>query len=48
MPNFDGKGPLKRGRVIGLGLGPCKQCTEGCMRKAEERETPIQSETSEE
>lgn len=23
MPNFDGKGPLKRGRVIGRGRGPC-------------------------
>lgn len=25
MPNFDGKGPLKRGRVIGRGRGPCGQ-----------------------
>ena len=25
MPNFDGKGPLKRGRVIGRGRGPCRQ-----------------------
>ena len=24
MPNFDGKGPLKRGRVIGRGRGICK------------------------
>ena len=48
MPNFDGTGPLKRGRVIGRGLGPCKQCTEGCTRKAEDREMPVQSETSEE
>jgi hypothetical protein len=23
MPNFDGTGPLKRGRIIGRGLGPC-------------------------
>ena len=23
MPNFDGTGPLKRGRVIGRGRGPC-------------------------
>jgi len=23
MPNFDGKGPLKRGRVIGRGRGSC-------------------------
>jgi hypothetical protein len=48
MPNFDGKGPLKRGRVIGRGLGSCKQCTEGCPGKAEDRETPVQSETAEE
>ena len=25
MPNFDGTGPLKRGRVIGTGMGPCKK-----------------------
>ena len=48
MPNFDGKGPLKRGRVIGRGRGPCKQSTEGCPGKAEDRETPAQSETAEE
>jgi hypothetical protein len=23
MPNFDGNGPLRRGRVIGRGRGPC-------------------------
>ena len=28
MPNFDGTGPLKRGRVIGRGLGPCRQPTD--------------------
>jgi len=25
MPNFNGKGPLNRGRVIGRGRGPCKK-----------------------
>jgi hypothetical protein len=25
MPNFDGTGPLHRGRSIGRGLGPCDQ-----------------------
>jgi len=25
MPNYDGTGPLKRGRIIGRGLGPCRQ-----------------------
>jgi hypothetical protein len=24
MPNFDGTGTLKRGRIIGRGLGPAK------------------------
>jgi hypothetical protein len=47
MPNFDGTGPLKRGRVIGRELGPCKHCTEGCTRKAEDRETPVLNETAE-
>ena len=27
MPNFNGNGPLKRGRVIGRGRGLCKQTT---------------------
>ena len=30
MPNFDGAGPLKRGRIIGRGLGPCKKCSDRC------------------
>jgi hypothetical protein len=25
MPNFDGTGPLRRGRAIGRGLGPCEK-----------------------
>jgi hypothetical protein len=33
MPNFDGSGPLKRGRVIGRGLGPCKRSDNGCNRR---------------
>ncbi len=34
MPNFDGTGPLKRGRAIGWGLGPCKKSEDcvGCER----------------
>jgi Family of unknown function (DUF5320) len=37
MPNFDGTGPLKRGRVIGRGLGACKKSTvcNVCNRNAE-------------
>lgn len=30
MPNFDGTGPLKRGRIIGRGHGSCKKCSEVC------------------
>jgi hypothetical protein len=48
MPNFDGTGPLKRGRVIGRGLGPCKQFTEGCTRKAVDREPQVQDKTAKE
>jgi len=45
MPNYDGTGPLKRGRVIGRGLGPCSQGTEDCTQKVETRKTGIQNET---
>jgi len=48
MPNFDGTGPLKRGRVIGRGLGPCRQSTEGCTRKAEDKKTLVRNDTAEE
>ena len=34
MPNFDGTGPLKRGRVIGRGLGPCTKNDTGCGCRA--------------
>ena len=35
MPDFDGAGPLKRGRVIGRELGHCKNDEEYslCQRK---------------
>jgi hypothetical protein len=48
MPNFDGTGPLKRGQGIGRGLGPCKQFTEGCTRKSEDREPMVQGKTTKE
>jgi len=32
MPNFDGTDPLKRGTVIGRGLGSCGRRDEGCKR----------------
>ncbi|MFA5347869.1 MAG: DUF5320 family protein [Methanoregula sp.] len=48
MPNFDGTGPLKRGRIIGRGRGPCRNCAEGCKQKAEDRKSPVRNETDEE
>jgi hypothetical protein len=45
MPNFDGSGPLKRGRIIGRGRGPCQYCTEGRTRNAEDRDAPVRSGT---
>jgi hypothetical protein len=30
MPNFDGKGPLKRGRVIGRSRGVCSKSDREC------------------
>ncbi|HNX18060.1 MAG TPA: DUF5320 family protein [Methanoregula sp.] len=42
MPDFDGTGPLKRGRVIGRGRGPCKQQSEGCSQKNEIQVPPRQ------
>ena len=45
MPDFDGTGPLKRGRVIGRGRGACKKDDEcsACQRKdapEDEKEKP--------
>ncbi len=45
MPNFDGTGPLKRGRVIGRGLGACKKDTEDCSQDAEKKKAPVRNET---
>ena len=44
MPNFDGNGPLKRGRVIGRGLGHCNRNADPCSRKNTELETRHESE----
>jgi hypothetical protein len=35
MPDFNGTGPLKRGRATGRGLGPCTKVNErsACQRK---------------
>ena len=49
MPDFNVNSPLKRGRIIGQGLRPCcRKNIEGCTRNAEDRETMVQSETTEE
>jgi len=38
MPNFDGTGPLKRGRAIGRGRGFCReQPVTGSGREPEEK-----------
>jgi hypothetical protein len=47
MPNFDGAGPLKRGRVIGCGRGVCKQPVEECRQKDSEPENPDRKENPE-
>jgi hypothetical protein len=39
MPDFDGNGPLKRGRIIGRGRGPCKQTRYECPREETSPET---------
>ena len=47
MPNFDGTGPLKRGRIIGRERGPCRQDAEECPRKNTEPEIHDEIETPE-
>ena len=48
MPNFDGTGPLKRGRIIGRGQGKCRKSTEGCQRRDSDPESPDKKEADEE
>jgi hypothetical protein len=40
MPNFDGTGPLKRGRVIGRGRGICMQYAGRCRQQDSDPERP--------
>ena len=47
MPNFDGKGPLKRGRVIGRGFGSCMKGDEGCKHRAVVEETATEKKRAE-
>ena len=44
MPNFDGIGPLKRGRVIGRRLGPCRQRDGEWKRQSCDAEPKVQKE----
>jgi hypothetical protein len=46
MPDFDGNGPLKRGRIIGRGRGPCRQTLPGCPREETRPETRHGDKTS--
>ena len=48
MPNFDGTGPLKRGRVIGRGQGNCRKGTEGCRHRNSDPENADKKEADEE
>jgi hypothetical protein len=45
MPNFDGTEPLKQGRIIGRGLGPCKKCSDTCQCQTTADSLPIKEET---
>ncbi|MDD1689617.1 MAG: DUF5320 family protein [Methanoregula sp.] len=36
MPNYDGTGPLKRGRVIGRGRGPCRKSAAGYLQEEQD------------
>jgi hypothetical protein len=46
MPNFDGAGPLKRGRIIGRGQGSCRKSADGCQRRDSNPENPDKKEAS--
>jgi hypothetical protein len=44
MPDFEGTGPLKQGRIVGLDLGPHKKCSNGCQRKTNANGLPEKDE----
>ena len=46
MPNYDGTGPLKRGRLIGRGRGPCRQSHGSCTQKTTDGEPILSDGTS--
>lgn len=41
MPNYDGTGPLNRGRVVGRGIGPCHHTPAPDVRGDEQPEIPV-------
>jgi len=45
MPNFDGTGPRKRGRVIGRDLEHCKKCINGYECRTIPGGFPVKEET---
>jgi hypothetical protein len=46
MPNFDGTGLLKRGRIIGQGLGLCKKCNDDCEFQKNLAGIPVKEENA--
>jgi len=46
MPNFDGTGLLKRERIIGRGLGPCKKCNDDCESQKNLAGIPVKEENA--
>lgn len=48
MPNYDGTGPLKRGRIIGRGIGPCHAHPGECLHNEDlPEQEPRQKKTAE-
>jgi hypothetical protein len=46
MPDFDGTGPMKRGRVIGRGQGHCRKHDGSCQQQSTEPELLADKEIS--
>jgi hypothetical protein len=44
MPT-DGTGPLKRGRIVGRGQGPCKKCSDWCETRLNQTPLPVKEDT---
>jgi hypothetical protein len=46
MPDFDGNGPLKRGRIIRRGRGPCNKSSPECPQEYTSPENRHEDKTS--